>query len=225
MSKGKVTVLGINGHIGHHAAAAFHAAGFAVSGFGRSNRQPIAGVQFIRGDAGRLDDVAAAVTSADIVVNALNLPYDKWDKGRAEAQLVAVIAAMGNGSKILMFPVNVYNFAASDRRIMPQTVQRPQTPRGAIRMRQEEMLAAASRAGKFQTIIVRAGDFYAPGNSGDWFDQAMLQDVKKGKVYRMADDDIGHAWAYLPDLGGPLRCWGGSRRSAHSRLSTLPVIT
>ena len=201
MSKGKVTVLGINGHIGHHAARAFQVAGFTVSGFGRSNRQPVQGVQFTKGDASSLEDLTGALADADIVVNALNLPYDQWDNGRAEAQLATVIAAMGYGGKTLMFPGNVYNYAATDRRMTPTTTQRPQTPRGAIRLRQEAMLAAASKAGKFQTIIVRAGDFYAPHNRGDWFDLAMLMDVKKGKIHHMADLDISHAWAYLPDLG------------------------
>ena len=201
MSKGKVTILGINGHIGHFAARAFRDAGFAVTGFGRSNRQPIEGVAFITGDANRLEDVQAAVAEADIVVNALNLPYDQWDKGRAEAQLATVIAAMGDSGKTLMFPGNIYNYSASDRRVTPATPQRPQTPRGAIRVRQEEMLAAASRAGKFQTIIIRAGDFYAPDIKGDWFEQAMMLEIGKGKVYRLANPELGHAWAYLPDLG------------------------
>lgn len=199
MSKGKVTVLGINGHIGHHAAAAFVAAGYTVSGFGRTNRQPIAGVSFVKGDAASVDDLTAAIAGADIVVNALNLPYDKWDKGRAEAQLANVIAAMGSSGKTLMYPGNIYNYAATDRRVTPSTPQRPQTPRGAIRVRQEEMLAAASKAGTFQTLILRAGDFYAPGNSGDWYDQAMLMDARKGRVYHMGELSLGHAWAYLPD--------------------------
>ena len=211
MSKGNVTVLGINGHIGHHAARAFHEAGFSVTGFGRSNRHPIAGVAFAQGDAGSLADIKAAIATADIVVNALNLPYDKWDKGRAEAQLATVIAAMGDSGKTLMFPGNVYNYSASDRRMAPSTPQRPQTPRGAIRVRQEDMLATASKAGKFQTIIIRAGDFYAPDNVGDWFDQAMMMESRKGKVYHMADLKVGHAWAYLPDLGRAFAVLGEKR--------------
>ena len=200
MSKGNVTVLGSNGHIGYEAARAFHAAGYAVTGFGRTNRRPLEGVGFIKGDAANLDDVRAAISGAGIVVNALNLPYDKWDKGRAEAQLATVIAAMGESSKTLLYPGNIYNYTATDRRIAPSTTQHPQTPRGAIRVRQEDMLRAASTAGKFQTIIIRAGDFYAPHMTGDWFDQLMMMDAAKGKVYHMADLDLGHAWAYLPDL-------------------------
>lgn len=211
MTKGNVTILGINGHIGHHAARAFLAAGYSVSGMGRSNRHPISGVRFVPGDAASLDDLKAAIAPADIVVNALNLPYDKWDKGRAETQLATVIAAMGESGKTLMFPGNIYNYAATDRRITPQTPQIPQTPRGAIRVRQEEMLAAASRAGKFQTIILRAGDFYAPANVGDWFDQAMLTDIGKGKIHHLAALDLGHAWAYLPDLGRAFAVLGDKR--------------
>lgn len=211
MSKGNVTVLGINGHIGHHAAKAFQQAGFTVTGFGRANRHPLEGVAFRKGDAGSLDDLKAAIADADIVVNALNLPYDKWDKGRAEAQLATVISAMGDSGKTMMFPGNVYNYAATDRRMSPTTPQRPQTPRGAIRVRQEDMLAAASKAGKFQTIIIRAGDFYAPDNTGDWYDQAMMMEAKRGKLYHMADLKLGHAWAYLPDLGRAFAVLGERR--------------
>src|SRR5438477_14198 len=48
-------------------------------------------------------------------------------------------------------------------------------------------------------IIVRAVDFFAPGNHGDWFDQGIL--AQKGKVSAPSELAIGHSWAYLPDLG------------------------
>ena len=211
MTKAKITILGINGHIGHHAARAFVAAGHEVTGFGRNNRNPVSGVRFVKGDASRLADVQSAIADADIVFNALNLPYDKWDKGRAEAQLATVIEAMGESGKTMLYPGNIYNYRATDRLVSPTTPQRPHTPRGAIRVRQEEMLAAASKAGKFQTIILRAGDFFAPNNSGDWFDQAMLLQAHKGKLYHMGDLDLGHAWAYLPDLARAFAVLAGKR--------------
>ena len=202
MSKGKVTILGINGHIGHHAAQAFQRDGWEVTAFGRTNRTPVAGVKFVAGDAADLAALRAVIADADIVVNALNLPYDKWDKGRAEAQLATVIEAMGqDGAKTMMYPGNVYNYAATDRRMAPSTPQRPQTPRGEIRVRQEQMLANAAKAGKFKVVIIRAGDFFGPDNRMDWFDQAMMLDVAKGKIHHMGELDVSHAWAYLPDLG------------------------
>ena len=86
MSRGQVIVLGINGHVGHHIAKAFVAGGWEVSGMGRSNRHPIDGVRFVKGDADSLEDLRAAIGSIDVVVNALNLPYDKWGNGAMEAQ-------------------------------------------------------------------------------------------------------------------------------------------
>lgn len=201
MNKGKVTVLGINGHIGHNAAVQFARAGWEVTGFGRSNRHPIPGVRFVQGDAVNIADLEAAIDGADVVVQGLHLPYDKWTNGRAEAQLANVIAAMGKLGKTLIFPGTIYNYAATDREMTPSTPQRPEAPRGAIRVRLEEMLREASEAGRFQTLIIRAGDFYGPDNTGDWFEQAMMMDRAKGKIYHMGDLGMRHAWAYLPDLG------------------------
>lgn len=200
-SKGKVTVLGINGHIGQHAARAFVEAGWEVSGFGRSNKQPIPGVRFIRGDAESVEDMAAAIADADVVVNALNLPYDKWDQGRKEAQIGRVIAAMGTSGKTLLFPGNIYNYAASQRHVTPDAPQNPQTPRGAIRVRAEAMFKAAAERGDMQVLIIRAGDFFAPNNGFDYFEQALLREAGKGRVAIPGAPEIGHSWAYLPDLG------------------------
>ena len=198
-SKGTVTVLGINGHIGRSAAEAFVAAGWTVRGMGRSSKRAIPGVQFVTGDAESVADMARAVEGSDVVVNALNLPYDKWFNGAMEAQLARVIEAVGTTGKTLMYPGNIYNFAASLRDVTPDAPQHPERPRGEIRVRCEGMLQAAAARGDIQVIIVRAGDFYGPGVEGDWFDQGIL--AQKGKIAVPAGPGIGHSWAYLPDLG------------------------
>ena len=102
-----VAILGINGHLGHSAARAFRAAGWDVIGFGRQNRYPVEGVRFVAGDARSVDDLSAATRAAPVVVNGLNLPYDKWGNGAAEALLGRVIAA--SRGKTLLFPGNIYN--------------------------------------------------------------------------------------------------------------------
>ena len=75
MSKQKVIVIGINGHVGHHIAKAFVEAGWDVTGFGRSNRQPIAGVRFVKGDAESVvfvrEHAERYVTTIDAVVRFL----------------------------------------------------------------------------------------------------------------------------------------------------------
>ncbi len=200
MTHGNVTILGINGHVGHAIAQAMQAAGWQVTGFGRSNKQPVPGVAFHKGDAGSVNDLKSAIAGADVVVNALNLPYPDWYDGRAEAQLATVLEAMGTSGKTMLFPGNIYNYAATDRRITPDLPQHPETPRGAIRVRMEEMIAAASARGDIQAIILRAGDFFGPEASNDWFDLVMLREAAKGRFARIGAPGVGHTWAYLPDL-------------------------
>jgi nucleoside-diphosphate-sugar epimerase len=200
MGKGKVTVLGVNGHIGKEVARAFVAAGWEVTGMARSDRHELPGVRFLRGDSDSVADMTAAIGDAEVVVNALNMRYDRWFGGAMEAQMGRVLAAMGTSGKTMLFPGNIYNFAASQRVLAPDTPQRPETPRGAIRVRVEEMFRAAAERGDVQVAILRAGDFYGPGTTSDWFDQIMFREAQAGKVSVVGADGVGHSWAYLPDL-------------------------
>ncbi|WP_297112104.1 NAD-dependent epimerase/dehydratase family protein [uncultured Devosia sp.] len=200
MSKGKVTVLGSNGHIGNAAMIAFRHAGWDVTGLGRSNRKPVAETQFFKGDADELSVVRAAIAEADVVVQALHLRYDQWGNGRAERQLQVVLDAMAGTGKTLLFPGTIYNYRASDRTLAPGLRQSAEKPRGDIRIRLEQMLRAAADQNGFQVVILRAGDFYGPGNRGDWFDAAMLMDHAKGRLYHLGELQTRHSWAYLPDL-------------------------
>jgi nucleoside-diphosphate-sugar epimerase len=201
MSKGNVTVLGSNGHIGHAAMQAFADAGWSVTGLARANRRPVAGTKAMVGDASDLETVKAAIATADVVVHALHLRYDQWGNGRSEAQLQVVLDAMKGSGKTLLFPGTIYNYRAKDRTVSPDLRQDAEAPRGEIRIRLEQMLRAGAAKGDFQAIILRAGDFYGPGNRGEWFESAMLMDQAKGKLYHMGDLTMRHSWAYLPDLG------------------------
>src|SRR3569832_912168 len=200
MSKGKVTVLGINGHIGQAVAKAFVAAGWDVTGMGRSDKHHTPGVRFVQGDSDSVDQMRAAIGDSDVVMNALNMRYDLWFEGRMEAQMARVVEAMGRTGKTMLFPGNIYNFAKTDRVMRPETPQHPETVRGELRARVENALEAAANRGDIQVLIVRAGEFYGPGSTGDWFDLAMMTDVKKGVVHTMGYGSVPHAWAYQPDL-------------------------
>ena len=200
MSKGKVTVLGVNGHIGQAVARAFVAQGWDVAGMARADRHRTPGVRFVAGDSDSVEDMRRAIGDAEIVVNALNLPYDKWFNGAMEAQMSRVAEAMGRTGKTMLFPGNIYNYAADCDVLTPDLPQHPPTPRGAVRVRVEAMFEAAARRGDFQVLILRAGDFYGPGSEGDWFDQIMMREIKARKVSLQGTPGIGHSWAYLPDL-------------------------
>lgn len=200
MSKGKVTVLGMNGHIGQAVAKAFVAQGWDVTGMARTDKRRAPGVRFVAGNSDSVADMRRAIGDAEVVVNALNLPYDKWFNGAMEAQMARVAEAMGTSGKTMLFPGNIYNFAADCDVLTPDLLQSPPTPRGGVRVRVEAMFEAAARRGDFQVIILRAGDFYGPGSEGDWFDQIIMREIKARKLSLQGTPGIGHSWAYLPDL-------------------------
>lgn len=209
---GKMTVLGINGRIGQEVAKAFVAAGWSVTGMGRTDKAHLAGVTFIAGDAASVADLKHATADADVVFNALNLPYDKWDKGRAEAQLANVLTALKGSGKTLMFPGNIYNFAADQIVLTPGTPFRPAREKGEIRVRMEQQLEAASRDG-LQVIILRLADFFAPSGYQTNFDLAMMARIKSNVLQYPGRLDLGHSWAYLPDVGRAAVKLADNRRS------------
>ena len=201
MSKGKIVVLGVNGHIGQAVAQAFVNAGWDVTGMARSDKHRTPGVRYVKGDSDSVADMRAAIGDAEVVVNALNMRYDQWFEGRMEAQMARVLEAMGKTGKTMLFPGNIYNFAPDCDVLTPDLPQNPPTPRGAVRVRVEQMFQAAAERGDVQVIVLRAGDFYGPNTKGDWFDQLIMTGIKSGKVSLLGTPGVGHSWAYLPDLG------------------------
>lgn len=196
-----VTILGINGRIGQEVAKAFVGAGWNVIGMGRGNRAKLAGVDFIEGSADNIGDIKRATAGADVAVNALNLPYDKWDRGRAEAQLSWVLEALKGTGKTMLFPGNVYNYGAKQHLITPDTPFNPEKDKGRIRVRMEEMLARASVEDNLQVVVIRSADFYAPNAHETNFDLAIMARLKSKILQYPGKLEIGHSWAYLPDLG------------------------
>jgi nucleoside-diphosphate-sugar epimerase len=212
MSEGTITILGINGAVSRATAKAFLKRGWRVIGFGRSNKDPIADIEFFKGDAGSVSDMAAAIKDADIVFNGLNLPYHQWGDGAAEALTARVIEACGTTGKTMLFPGNIYNYAATDRVITPGLRQKPETERGRIRVAMEKQLAEAATRGDIRVIILRAGNFYGTDTGAtDFFNALILRDFAKGKIALNSARTIKNAWAYLPDLGEAFAILGDKR--------------
>ena len=164
MTRGKVTILGINGHIGHHVAKAFVAAGWEVTGFGRANRHPIPGVRFVTGDAENVADMRAAIGDSEVVVNALNLPYHQWDKGRMEAQMAGVIAALGTARQDAAVPRQHLQLRRRPTACSPPTCRSSRRPRAARSASAvEAMLEARRRARRYPGDHPAGRRFLRPG--------------------------------------------------------------
>lgn len=200
-------VIGITGGLGGAVAGALAARAWRVRALHRDPataraRSPTPpGVDWVRGDAMDAADVLAAADGVDVIVHAANPPgYRDW-RGLAMPMLDHAIAAARRTGATLLFPGNVYNYGPDAWPTVSETSpQQPPTRKGRIRVEMEAMLKAAGADG-VQCIVVRAGDFFGGGTGGAWFGQVL---VKPGRpvtsVTYPGRHDVGHAWAYLPDL-------------------------
>jgi nucleoside-diphosphate-sugar epimerase len=201
-------VVGATGSFGGHVAAALLKRGWSVRGLTRDPDAAVrkAGeampIEWIAGDALRHADVAAAARGAAVIVHAANPPgYRNWAGLVLPMFRSTLEAAKAQGARVVL-PGNVYNYAPDmGPRIAEAAPQAPITRKGAIRVQMEQELEAACREGA-RGLIVRAGDFFGPGGEGtSWLPHLIGR--RRGRVTRVllpGPADVGHAFAYLPDL-------------------------
>ncbi|HTB87025.1 MAG TPA: NAD-dependent epimerase/dehydratase family protein [Steroidobacteraceae bacterium] len=200
-------VIGITGSIGREVARALLRRGWHVRALHRnpsaariSGAQPDS-VQWIKGDAMQAGDVVEAARGTKLIVHAANPPnYRNW-RGLALPMLDNTIgAARVNNARILL-PATVYNFGGNAPCVLKEnSPQIPTTRKGQVRVEMELKLQKASLYG-IRSIIVRAGDFFGPGAGNSWLTRGMVRTQGRVRsVYNPGARDVGHSWAYLPDL-------------------------
>ena len=200
-------IVGITGGIGGEVARVLLSRGWQVralhrnpsaaasaSGFGNA-------VEWLPGDAMNRADVVAAAQGAAVIVHAVNPPkYHNW-AGLVLPMLDNTIAAAKSSGARIVLPGTIYNFGPDAfPRLTESSPQNPLTRKGGIRVEMERRLQAASADG-VRTLIVRAGDYFGPRAGNTWFSQGMLAGEREPRrVFYPGPRDLGHAWAYLPDV-------------------------
>ncbi|MEP7053259.1 MAG: SDR family NAD(P)-dependent oxidoreductase [Pseudomonadota bacterium] len=205
-------VIGATGGIGGETARALIKSGWQVRALHRDPARAIKGsaelgpIEWLQGDAMNVAEVVAAAAGVSVVVHAANPPgYKNW-RWLALPMLESSIAAARAAGAHLVLPGTVYNFGPDAPAFVDESApQRPVTRKGKIRVAMEERLRQAASEGT-PVLIVRAGDFFGPrGTSNSWFSQGL---VKPGRPLRSVTypgkHDVGHAWAYLPDLAATI---------------------
>lgn len=176
-----VLVLGAGGLFGGHAATAFANAGWQVRRYKRGT------------------DMTAAAMGAEVIVNALNPPnYHAWATLIPEITDQVIAAGLASGATVIV-PGNVYVYGNQPGPWGPDTPHRPVSRKGVIRSQMEATYRAASDRG-LCTIILRGGDFLAPGSGRAVMDILVLKHLARGKVTAIGDSSAKRAYAYLPDM-------------------------
>jgi len=203
-------VIGATGSFGGHAAAALVHHGWRVRALARdpeaasAKAGPRMPIDWIAGDGMNAADVARAAAGASVIVHAANPPgYKNW-RGLAIPMLAATIAAAEASGARIVLPGNVYNYAPdSGARIAEDAPQRPTTRKGKVRVEMERMLQDATRRGA-KALALRAGDFFGPAAPNSSFQWLTTRRGRVRSVLAPGPVDVGHAFAYLPDLAETL---------------------
>lgn len=200
-------IIGATGGIGSETARALIAAGWTVRALHRNPAEAarrfawLGPVDWTKGDAMNQAEVVAAAAGVGLVVHAANpAGYRNW-KGLQLPMLESAIAAAKAAGARIVFPGTVYNFGPEALPVVGESApQQPRTRKGKIRVAMEDRLRQASHEG-VPVLIVRCGDFLGPHAGNNWFSQGM---VKPGRPLRSVTypgkRNVGHAWAYLPDV-------------------------
>ena len=200
-------VIGATGSFGGHAAAALIRHGWRVRALARdpdaasARSGPRMPIDWVKGDALVAADVIAAAEGVDVIVHGANPPgYKNW-RGLAIPMLAATIAAARAQGARIVLPGNVYNYAPASGAMIAETApQAPVTRKGKVRVEMERMLADAAPEGA-KALVLRAGDFFGPAAPNSCF--SWLTSRRGGRVRSVSAPgpvDVGHAFAYLPDM-------------------------
>ncbi|MEM7135651.1 MAG: NAD(P)H-binding protein [Myxococcota bacterium] len=201
MDRQEVLVVGANGRMGRWAVSRFVDRGWRARAFVRAGSadRVQAGVTVFEGDAFDQGEVTAAADGAQVIVNAVNPPYDRWATEVPKITASILGAARASGATVIL-PGNVYNYGESmPESLREDTPHAPTTHKGTLREEMERAYQNAAIDG-VQTIVVRAGDFIERQETGNWFDTYVTNKVGAGKVTYPGPLDRVHSWAYLPDL-------------------------
>ncbi|MFP6771241.1 MAG: NAD-dependent epimerase/dehydratase family protein [Alphaproteobacteria bacterium] len=202
---GEVIILGGKGRFGRAAMAAFQHAGWRVRALVRGVAED---PRHVIGDAFDGDTVIKAAKDCDLIVNALNPPYPRWQRDLPRLTRSVIAAARATGTTV-MLPGNVYNYGAGmPEKLLENTPHLPTTRKGRLRAKME---AAHAQADGVRTIVLRAGDFIERQATGNWFDSQISKNLAKGSVMYPGPLDRVHAWAYLPDMARAMAALAGNR--------------
>jgi len=202
-------VLGGSGGIGGEILRQLVAQGWRIRALKRGLGVPsrIAdGVEWLDGDAMNARDVGRASEGCSVIVHAVNPPgYRGWGQQVLPMIDNSIAAAAEQGATIVL-PGTVYNYGPDAFPVLHEdSVQRPLTRKGKIRVEMEKRLREASEQQDVRVIVVRAGDFFGPGARNNWLSQGMIRPGEVPVEVKLPGaPGVGHQYAYLPDVAATM---------------------
>lgn len=194
-------ILGITGGFGGYTAQALLHQGWHIRAMLRRGSDLPArfdGIEVVRGDAGKREDVHRAAAGAEIIVYAINPPGYRWE-GVAQRLLDITARVAEENGQTIVFPGNVYVFNPDDGpEFNERSPLQPVSSLGRMRQQMEQRLQLASEHGA-RVIVLRMGDFIAPHARSAWLGHLLKKTRAGFSLAAAGPAHLTHTWACVPD--------------------------
>ena len=174
------TILGSNGQIGQELAKALYAEyTHDIRLVSRRPHQVQASDKLVAADLLQYNQTLQAISGSDIVYFTVGLPYALWDTQFKPILKIVIKATQAVGAKLVYFD-NTYMYPKDDTVQVESTPIEPVGPKSTIRAEMTEMVLAALESGALEGVIVRAPEFYGPGETQSITNTMLLDPIKGG---------------------------------------------
>lgn len=157
-------------------------------------------LEIIEGDVMDLDLLKELARKKKFIFHGVNYPYDQWEGNLKRATQNLIEAAAVNKATII-FPGNIYEFG-NVKEISDESVPKPTTKKGQIRLELFQILKLAAESGKCRVIYMRLPDFYGPNVVNGLIIRVFGHAVKNKTMNWLIRSDIPHQFVYTPDAAG-----------------------
>jgi nucleoside-diphosphate-sugar epimerase len=131
-------------------------------------------------------------------------------------------ACKKNKCKFVFFD-NVYTYGKVDGWMTEETPVKPDSEKGKVRTKLNEMIMNEVKQGNLKAIIAKAADFYGPNTALSFVNLMVFENYKKGKKAQwFIDVNKKHSFTYTPDAAKGTAILGNTD-SAYNQIWHLPT--
>ncbi|SCL18820.1 NAD-dependent epimerase/dehydratase family protein [Micromonospora inyonensis] len=183
-----------------------------VSRRGRGPEHPA--VERIAADATDADRLTALAQGAVALYNCANPAYHRWPTDWPPIAAALLAAAERTGA-VLVTAGNLYGYGPVTAPMTERTPLRPNSVKGAVRVRMWTEALAADQAGRVRVTEVRGSDYLGAGAHSAATTLVLPRAATGRRIVVPADPDAPHSWTYVGDMARTLvtvatdeRAWG-----------------
>lgn len=197
----KAVVLGATGGMGFSLVEELVSRNVETIAFARSKEKlelysqewgPLATI--FAGDVLNEVQLRNAISEADYVFHAINIPYQNWNPTLSHI-LTLILTECHAQNKPFIYVDNIYAYGVQQEQVHELTTKNPHTKKGKFRL----MLQQQIEASRVPYIIAHFPDFYGPKAESTLLQYTFEQLLKKNKAGYIGDLELKKEFIYIKD--------------------------